>query len=164
MCSLQQSDRDTLRKAASSVKTFATYGTAIGAGLGLLLAYRIRANRTRLFTALRTVEKPTHIKFADGREQPLPDMTPVLQPSFAGDLITYTFLGFGGLFLGGELGLVTGSFRARQHILNDPESRQRIEAAFRGFQADALRTRANLIEQAGKEGRPLGSFDNEKWL
>ncbi|QIX01188.1 hypothetical protein AMS68_006705 [Peltaster fructicola] len=160
----EQSDRDTLNKAASAVKSYATYGTAIGGALGLLLAYRIRANRTRIFTALRTVERPTHLKFADGREQALPDITPALKPSLAGDFLTYTFLGFGGLFLGGELGLVTGSFRARQHVLADPESRQRIEAAFRGFQADALRTQANLIEQAGKEGRSLASYGGDKWL
>jgi len=60
---------------------------------------------------------------------------------------TYTFLGAGGLFFGGETGLLTGTFRARQQIGADRESRDRIQTAFRKFQADALRAQANLLDQ-----------------
>lgn len=60
---------------------------------------------------------------------------------------TYTFLGAGGLFFGGELGLMTGTFRAKSQIAGDRESRDRIQAAFRKFQADALRTQANMLDQ-----------------
>lgn len=65
---LSQSDRDTLMNAARKVGTHATIGSVLGLGLGLFLAFRIRSNRTRMFNAFRTVEKPTHVKFADGRE------------------------------------------------------------------------------------------------
>lgn len=84
-----------------------------------------------MFRAFRAGDQPTTIKFAGGREEPMPDLTKVMQPSALGDVATYTLLGFGGLFLGGEMGLVTGSFRARSFVSKDPESQQRIEKAFR---------------------------------
>jgi len=86
-----------------------------------------------MFRAFRTGDQPTTIKFATGREEPLPDLTSVMKPSALGDMATYTLLGFGGLFLGGETGLVTGSFRARSFVSKDPESQQRIEKAFRRY-------------------------------
>ena len=65
---LQESDRDTLRNAAGKVGTHATVGSLLGLGLGLFLAFRIRSRRVQMFNAFRTAEKPTHVKFADGRE------------------------------------------------------------------------------------------------
>lgn len=65
---LQDSDRDTLRSAADRIGTHATIGSLLGLGLGLFLAFRLRSSRNQVFTAFRTVEKPTHLKFADGRE------------------------------------------------------------------------------------------------
>ena len=65
---LQDSDRDILKNAANKMGTHATVGSLLGLGLGLLLAFRIRRSRTQMFNAFRTAEKPTHVKFADGRE------------------------------------------------------------------------------------------------
>jgi len=143
---LRQSDRDALKGAASTVSTYATLGSFLGIGLGMLLAYRIRGSRTAMFNAFKTSERPTAVKFSDGREQAI-DLTPLIKPTPLGDFATYMFLGSGGLFIGGEFGLLTGSARARQQINKDRESRERIQTAFRRFQADALRTQANLLDQ-----------------
>lgn len=99
-----------------------------------------------MFNAFKAHEQPTAIKFAGGREEPIPDLTRVMKPSAFGDVATYTFLGFGGLFFGGETGLLTGTFRARRQIGADRESRERIETAFKRFQADALRKQADMLD------------------
>ena len=65
---LLESDRDLLTSAASKIGTHATIGSLLGLGLGVFLAFRIRRSRTQMFNAFRTAEKPTHVKFADGRE------------------------------------------------------------------------------------------------
>ena len=100
-----------------------------------------------MFNTFKARQQPTAVKFAGGREEPLPDLTPIMKPSTLGDIATYTFLGAGGLFFGGETGLLTGSFRARQQIGADRESRERIEKAFRSFQADALRKQADQLDR-----------------
>ncbi len=105
----------------------------VGLGLSLFLAYRLRANRTAMFNTFKATERPTAVRFAGGREEPLPDLTNVMKPSALGDVATYTFLGLGGLFFGGETGLLTGTFRARQQIGGDRGSRERIETAFRRY-------------------------------
>lgn len=120
--------------------------TCTGVGLGIFLAYRLRTGRTAMFNAFKASEQPTAVKFASGREEPIPDLGPLMKPSTLGDVATYTLLGMGGVFFGGESGLLTGTFRARQQINRDRESRERITTAFRRFQADALRTQANLLD------------------
>lgn len=87
-----------------------------------------------MFKAFKAGEQPTAVRFASGKEEALPDLTSVMQPSRVGDVATYTLLGAGGLFLGGETGLMTGTFRARQQIGADRESRERIETAFRKYE------------------------------
>ncbi len=64
---LQQSDRDTLRSAASKVSTHATIGSLVGIGLGVFMAYRLRTARATMFTAFRATEKPTAVQFANGK-------------------------------------------------------------------------------------------------
>lgn len=64
---LQQSDRDALKSAASSLSTYATIGSLLGLGLGVALAFRVRKTRTEYFKAFRAIEKPTHVQFANGR-------------------------------------------------------------------------------------------------
>ncbi|PNS14811.1 hypothetical protein CAC42_2040 [Sphaceloma murrayae] len=144
---LQQSDRDTLTSAARTVSTSTTVGSLIGLTLSLFLAHRIRRNRLAMFNAIKTAERPTHIQFASGRSEPLPDMTPYLKPSTLGDVATYTFFAGGGLFLGGELGLLGGGLAARRSIAKDGESRKRIEGAFRNFRVDVLKAEARLLEE-----------------
>ena len=65
---LRQSDRDLLRDASSRVSLYTTIGTLAGVGLGALLAFRVRQARTRIWTAFKAKERPTAVKFADGRE------------------------------------------------------------------------------------------------
>lgn len=65
---LQDSDRDALRSAASKINTHVTVGTIVGLGLGAFLAFRVRRTRMQMFNAFRAHEKPTHVKFSDGRE------------------------------------------------------------------------------------------------
>lgn len=122
---LQSEDRDALKSAASTVSLWTTVGSAVGIGLGLYAAVRLRSTRKAFFTAVRAQERPTKVVFADGRTgmyltkysnmskpmltkmsitEPIPDLTPLLKPTTLGDFATYLFASAGGLFLGGELG------------------------------------------------------------
>ena len=65
---LQDSDRDILISAGNKMGTHATIGSIIGLGLGVFLSFRLRSNRTQMFNAFRAAEKPTHVRFANGRE------------------------------------------------------------------------------------------------
>ena len=76
----------------------------------------------------------------------LPDLAPFVKPSPIGDIAAYTFFGFGGLFFGGELGLLSGSSSASRRINEDSEGRKRIETAFRRFRADVLRKEADALD------------------
>jgi hypothetical protein len=86
--------------------------------------------------------------------EPIPDVTPLLKPTTPGDVATYMLFGAGGLFFGGELGLLSGTTFAARQISSNPEARARIEAAFRRFKADALRREADLLD--GGKGSPFG--------
>ena len=70
----------------------------------------------------------------------------MLRPSTIGDIAAYTFFGFGGLILGGETGILTGSWSGRRAINQSPESRRRVETAFRRFRADVLRKEADRLD------------------
>ncbi|KAL8829826.1 MAG: hypothetical protein Q9170_006006 [Blastenia crenularia] len=153
---LQDSDRDALKSAASKISTHISIGTVVGIGLGAFLAFRLRSRRMQMFNAFRAHEKPTHVKFADGRGEAIPDVTPFMKPSTLGDIAAYTFFGFGGLFLGGETGLFTGSASAGRTIMRDPESRERIETAFRRFRADLLRKEADALDKKKGVAELLG--------
>lgn len=76
-------------------------------------------------------------------------MTALAKPSILGDIATYFFFTAGGLFVGGETGLLTGSFSAGRLITKDADSRKRIEDAFRKFRADALRQEADKLDGGG---------------
>lgn len=133
----------------------------------------------KLFEAFKAAEKPTHVQFASGRTgkiqlllprtglqyrtenislEPIPDLEPLLKPTTLGDVTTYTFFAAGGLFFGGELGLLTGSALAARRISSNPETRERIETAFRKFKADALRRQADQLDGGkGTLGTILGT-------
>lgn len=64
---LQADDRDALRSAASTVSMWTTVGSAVGLGLGLFAAIRLRSTRKAFFDAIRAQERPTKVVFADGR-------------------------------------------------------------------------------------------------
>lgn len=139
-------DRQVVRKAGSKASTHALIGSLAGIALGGFLAWKLRANRNAVYQAFRTADKPTHIKFADGREEAIPDLTPLLKPTPLGDVVAYTFFGMGGLFLGGETGLLTGSLSAKRTIDRDVQTKARIEKAYRAFKVDVLKKQIEALE------------------
>ncbi|KAK2014506.1 hypothetical protein LZ32DRAFT_603236 [Colletotrichum eremochloae] len=143
---LRDSDRELLQTAAKKVRTHAVIGSALGLGFGFFLASRLRRARADMFAVWRATEKPTHVQFASGRIEPIPDLTDKLQPTKLGDVAAYSLIGLGSLFLGGELGFLTGTAAAARTINQDPESRERIESAFRKFRAEALRKEADRLD------------------
>lgn len=158
--SLTDSDRDLLKSFSTTMSTYTAIGTIAGLLLAGYLARRIRQNRTIMYNAFRAKEKPTHVRFADGREEAVPDISELLKPTAAGDIATYTLFAAGGVLLGGEMGLLAGSWRAKSSITSNPESKARIEKAFRSFRADVLRKQAEALEK----GSPTGGAAGELWL
>jgi len=144
---LRDEDRDRVRSAASKTSTHALIGSLAGLALGGWLAFRLRANRRAMYQAFRASEKPTHVKFASGREEAIPDISPLLKPTPLGDIMTYTFFGLGGILLGGETGLLTGSWSAKRTISQNPQSKERIEKAFRSFRADVLKKQLEELKE-----------------
>ncbi|OTA99229.1 hypothetical protein M426DRAFT_325323 [Hypoxylon sp. CI-4A] len=143
---LTEEDRDALVKASTRVSIPTLVGTIAGVGLGLYAAFRLRRVRADMFNAFRATEKPTHVLFANGRKEAVPDVTPLMQPSRLGDIATYFFFGLGGTILGGELGFVLGTWSATRAISKDAGRRKRIETAYRRFRADYLRQEADRLE------------------
>jgi len=143
---LTQGDRATLKNAANKLSTHATLGSIIGLGLGIALAWKIRSDRLRFFRPFRAMQKPTHVRFADGREEAIPDIEPLLRPTALGDIATYTFFSIAGIFLGGETGILTGVGSARRMISKDLETKARVDKAFRRFRTDVLRKEIELLE------------------
>ena len=112
-----------------------------------------------MYQAFRAREKPTHVRFADGREEAIPDITPLLKPTAVGDVATYALFAVGGVFVGGETGLLVGGQMAKRSVTAEPESRKRIEDAFRRFRAEVLRKQAQDLEGT-VDGKGLG----DPWL
>lgn len=56
-----------LKKASRKLSTHVGIGSLLGVGLGLYGAYRLRGMRLAYFHAFKAMEKPTEIRFADGR-------------------------------------------------------------------------------------------------
>jgi hypothetical protein len=150
------------------MSTHATIASGIGLGLGIYTAFRLRAMRLAYFKAFRAMEKPVEVRFADGRTgtscssrsslpstppytynptEPIPDITAqVSGPSRWGDAATYFLFSIGGLFLGGELGLLTGTASASRTITKDPASRERIERAFKNYRIDVLKREIEALQ------------------
>ena len=84
----------------------------------------------------------------------------MLQPSTAGDIAAYLFFSAGGLFIGGELGLLTGSVSARRMITSDADRKARIENAYRRFRADVLRRELKKLEEGETDSSPVA---NQMW-
>ncbi|KAJ9494017.1 hypothetical protein LTR99_010950 [Exophiala xenobiotica] len=152
---LREEDREIVKSSARKVSTHTFVGSMLGVGLGGFLAYRVRANRKAFYQAFRATEKPTHVKFADGREEAIPDVTSLLQPTTMGDVFTYTFFSIAGLFLGGETGLLTGTWSARRTLEKNSDTKARVEKAWRSFRADVLRKQIEELEGGKKENTLL---------
>jgi hypothetical protein len=143
---LSQEDRDTLRRAGSKVSTYAKAGSLFGVGFGIYCAFRLRSMRMAYFNAFRATEKPVRVQFADGRTEPIPDISDKLAPSKWGDAATCFFFATGGLFLGGEVGLITGTASASRTITKNSQVRERVEKAFKDYRIDALRQEIKRLE------------------
>ncbi|KAF1839202.1 hypothetical protein BDW02DRAFT_564185 [Decorospora gaudefroyi] len=144
---LNQQDRDLLRSAGSKVSTHAGIASGIGLGLGIYTAFRLRSMRLAYFRAFRAMEKPVEVRFADGRTEPVPDITAQISgPSRWGDAATYFLFSIGGLFVGGELGFLTGTASASRTITKDPASRERIEKAFKNYRIDVLKREISALQ------------------
>ncbi|KAI0101898.1 hypothetical protein GGR51DRAFT_563110 [Nemania sp. FL0031] len=146
---LEPSDREALRKATARVATVTTLGSFIGLGLGLYASIRLRKVRTDMFAAFRAAEKPSFVMFPNGRQEAIPDITPLMRPTKYGDFATYFFFGLGGTMLGGELGLLSGTWSASRGLSKDPDRRERIENAYRLLRVDVLRKEAARLESGG---------------
>ncbi|KAK6579874.1 hypothetical protein PZA11_007582 [Diplocarpon coronariae] len=151
---LRQSDRDALNNAAQKFGTFTTVGSLVGLGLGVALAFRVRRSRAEFFKAFRAIEKPTHVQFAGGRTGAA-GYHAALEADDSGRRGSLHAVLNRGLFLGGELGLLAGSYSARRTITSDSESKARIEKAFKAFKADVLRREIAQLEGGEKGSGPL---------
>lgn len=78
--------------------------------------------------------------------EPIPDISAQLAPSRWGDAATYFFFSVAGLFLGGELGLITGTASASRTITSDPSAKERIEKAFKNYRVDVLKREIKQLE------------------
>jgi hypothetical protein len=177
-CSLSQQDRDLLKSAGGKVSMHAGIASLAGLGLGVYFAFRLRAMRLAYFNAFRAMEKPVEVRFADGRTgmwsvlegwttglmqsfaESIPDISDKLSPSRWGDAATYILFSVGGLFLGGEIGLLTGTASASRTITKDPESRERIEKAFKNYRIDVLKRE---IQQLQGKNRFEEFFSSSSW-
>jgi len=83
----------------------------------------------------------------------------MLQPSRLGDFATYTFFSIAGVFVGNGIGVLSGAAAAKRTITKVPETKARIEKAFRGFRADVLRKEADLLMRS-RHPLDLG-FEND---
>ncbi|KAI8934204.1 hypothetical protein NX059_008953 [Plenodomus lindquistii] len=148
---LNQSDRDLLKSAGGKVSMHAGIASGLGLGLGLWAAIRLRTMRMAYFRAFRAMEKPVEVRFADGRTEPVPDISAQIRgPSRWGDAATYFFFSVAGLFLGGEIGLLTGTASATRTVTKDPEARARIEKAFKNYRIDVLKQEIRGLEGKSK--------------
>ncbi|KAL4724287.1 hypothetical protein ACLX1H_008900 [Fusarium chlamydosporum] len=147
---LTQEDRDVLKRAGGKLSTYAILGSLAGAGFGIFCASRLRSMRLAYFNAFRAMEKPVSVQFADGRTQPIPDISDKLAPSKWGDAATYFFFSMGGFFLGGELGFIGGTASASRTVTKNPEATRRIEEAFRNYRIDALKQEIKQLEGKSK--------------
>ncbi|KAL1612444.1 hypothetical protein SLS60_000671 [Paraconiothyrium brasiliense] len=147
---LDQSDRDILKSAGGKVSTHAKVGSLLGLGFGIYCAFRLRSMRMAYFNAFRAMEKPVEVRFADGRTEPIPDITDKLAPSKWSDAATYFFFPLGGLFLGGEAGFLSGTASASRTITKNSEAKKRIEKAFKNYRIDAMKQEIQTLEGKNK--------------
>ncbi|TFK99512.1 hypothetical protein BDV98DRAFT_532593 [Pterulicium gracile] len=143
---LNQQDQDLLKSAAKKAGTHASIASLVGLGLGVFAAVRLRTMRVTYFKAFRAMEKPVELRFADGRTEAIPDITNQLAPSKWGDVATYFFFSVAGLFLGGEIGLLTGTASATRTINSDPAAKERIGTALKKFRVDVLKREIKELE------------------
>lgn len=118
---------------------------ALGLGIGLWGTLALRRRRIVFYNASKTIETPIALQFKDGHSVPFPDI--IQPPSTFHTLFTGFLFATAGIFIGGEIGLLTGSISAKGAITRDEASKKRIDAAFRRLKADVMRKQADMIEK-----------------
>lgn len=91
-----------------------------------------------------------HILIPPFFTEAIPDITAQLAPSKWGDAATYLFFSVGGLFLGGETGLLSGTASAARTITKDPDAKERIEKAFKNYRIDVLKKEIQELKGKSK--------------
>jgi len=127
----------------------------IGINLGFLFAYRIRANRNAIMTALGAFDRPSHVVFPNGRVGAVPELTPLLRPAGRSDYLTFTIFPISGFLFGGLTGMFTGVSSASRMLTKDPESEKRMGRAFSEFAAETHRKEADGWERLRTSGLKL---------
>ncbi|KAI2631743.1 hypothetical protein GGS21DRAFT_522913 [Xylaria nigripes] len=145
---LEPSDRETLRRATKRVANSTTIGSILGLALGVYGSIRLMRLRTDMFAAFRSAEKPIAVLFPSGRQEPIPSAQ-FMRPTKWGDYAAHFFFALGGTFVGGELGLLAGTYAGARALNKDPASRERIDRAYRLLRVDLLRKEAARLERGG---------------
>jgi len=143
---LSPEDRSKLQIAASSRKTHVNIACLIGVNLGFLFAYRIRANRNAVLTALGAFDRPSHVVFPNGRVGTVPELRPLLRPAGRSDYLIFTIFPISGFLFGGITGMFTYVSSSSRMLTKDPESERRIGRAFSEFAAETHRKQADEWE------------------
>lgn len=144
-------DRSKLQTVASNQKVHMNIACLIGINLGLLFAYRIRANRNAILTALGAFDRPSHVVFPIGKVGAVPVLAPLLRPAGRGDYLTFTIFPISGFVLAASPESLPAR-QAQRMLAKDPESEKRMGRAFSEFAAGLHRTEADGWERLGRSG------------
>lgn len=99
---------------------------------------------------------PARVPPSNACTEAILDITLLIEPSALGDVATYFFFGAGGLFVGRGTGSLIGSGSTTRTVSSDPESRVRLDAAFRKFRADILRKEGDALDGGKSIAGALG--------
>jgi hypothetical protein len=88
--------------------------------------------------------------YTNDATEPIPDISKQLAPSKWSDAATYFFFTLGGLFIGGEAGLLSGTASASRTITKVPEAKERIEKAFKNYRIDVMKQEIQQLEGKSK--------------
>ena len=144
----------------NTLKRSALISGFIGLGLATALTFRFRQSRTRVLRAfhnnLAASEKPTRLVYDSGREEAIhADLPKAVKPSLWGAGLAYGLAGFAGVALGTDIGGTIAMDLAKREVERDEGRKERIEKAFRGWNADMLRKKADEMDQGKYSPFPL---------
>ncbi|KAK6509424.1 hypothetical protein TWF481_004169 [Arthrobotrys musiformis] len=136
------------KKTRQYLQTGASLGLLLGIGTSIFLirrsgiAYR---NLRRMQTSGATV------RFADGREELISNLSPAVRPSFAKNAITFGMLSMGGYIFGGMVGSSFGEQALREYQAMHPDAMKRIRAYERQSMVAILKHAAKAAEELDAE-------------
>ncbi|KAI9671814.1 MAG: hypothetical protein M1831_003342 [Alyxoria varia] len=155
---LEPADRDSLKSAMNTLKRSAFISGVIGLGLATALTFRFRQSRAGILRSfhsnLAASDKPARLIYESGREEAVhADLPRAVRPSSVGAAFSYGLAGFAGFTLFADLGGTIAMDFAKREVERDEGRKERIERAFRGWNADMLRKRADEMDKG--EGSPF---------